>query len=253
MERKVTLVGAGPGDPDLITVKGLKAIKIANVLLYDALVHPSLLAHAKPGTKVVYVGKRAGKHSHTQQEINELIVSYAFAEGHVVRLKGGDPFIFGRGKEELEYAETFGIATEAIIGVSSINLPGQYGIPLTRRGINESFWVVTATTRSGKISEDVALAARSSATVVFFMGLGKIQSIAASYQKLSKGSTPAAIISKGSLTEGQLYLGTVNTLHKIKEKHAIEAPALIVIGEAVGTHEYFYEKVKKTIGTIDKR
>lgn len=243
MKGKLILVGAGPGDPELISLKGVKALKSADVVLYDALVHPSLLDYAPVRSKKIYVGKRAGKHSIPQEETNQLIVEYALAGNKVVRLKGGDPFIFGRGKEELEYAETFGIETESVIGISSINLPGHYGIPLTRRGVNESFWVITASTRHGELSSDIPLAAQSSATAVILMGLGKIDRIIDIYHQHGKIDTPVAVISKGSLEDGGIIFGRIDTIIGKVMQSKPEAPALIVIGEAVGTHEYFYEKV----------
>lgn len=242
---KLTLVGAGPGDPELISLKGIKALQAADVILYDALVHPDLLEYAKPGARVEYVGKRAGRHSFSQKEINERIVAAALREGHVVRLKGGDPFIFGRGKEEMEYAETFNIPCTCIPGISSITLPGHYGIPLTRRGINESFWVVTATTSNGELSADVHLAAQSSATGVFLMGLRKIEQITEAYRKAGKTDTPAAIISKGSLPEGEVYYGSVDNLVEIREHYKPESPALVIIGDVVGTHPHFYQVIKR--------
>ncbi|MEM1408165.1 MAG: uroporphyrinogen-III C-methyltransferase [Bacteroidota bacterium] len=244
MNSKVTLVGAGPGDPDLISVKGIKALASADVVLYDALVHPELLHYAPKRARKMYVGKRAGQHSFKQEEINQLIVEFALSEGHVVRLKGGDPFVFARGKEEAEYAETFNIPVETIPGISSINLPGYYGVPLTRRGVNESFWVVTATTSSGQLSNDVKLVTQSTATGVFLMGLGKIEAITRAYISAGKLDTPAAIISKGSLPDGQILFGRVNNLVELKATHNPASPALIVIGEAVGTHEHFYDLVK---------
>ncbi len=240
MEARLTLVGAGPGDPELISLKGVKALASADVVLYDALVHPELLNHCKPQAEKHFVGKRSGKHSFKQEEINQMIVDYALSKGHVVRLKGGDPFIFARGKEELEYAETFNIKTAAIPGISSINLPGCYGIPLTRRNINESFWVITATTSRGTLSGDVKLAARSSATVVLLMGLKRLAEIAEVFLAAGKEDLPVAVISKGSLPQAQLVLGDIKNIAKQVDREEVEAPALIVIGEAVGTHPQFY-------------
>lgn len=247
MAAKLTLVGAGPGDPELFTLKGVKVLKTADVVLYDALVHPELLTYAPEGALKIFVGKRAGKHSLIQDEINQLIVDHARAGKHVVRLKGGDPFIFGRGKEEIQYAEKHGISAEVVLGISSINLPGYYGIPLTRRGVNESFWAITATTRHGVLSGDVALAAKSSATVLLFMGLKKLEEITALYREQQKGNVPVAIISKGSHEDGEVFFGTVDTILSIRDRSKIAAPALIVIGEAVGTHEYFYKKVEQAM------
>lgn len=242
---KLTLVGAGPGDPGLITAKGIEAIAKARVLLYDALVHPDLLKYASKTAIKVFVGKRAGAHKFAQDAINKMIVEYSATEGDVVRLKGGDPFIFGRGKEEIEYAESFGIETEVVLGVSSINLPGYYGIPLTRRGVNESFWVMTAVKSDGTLSGDLSLAAQSTATVVLFMGLKRINEIMEVYKTYHKAHLPAAVISKGSWEEGRMILGTVATIAAKAVAEKIAAPAIIVIGEAVGTHRGFQEQVKR--------
>lgn len=252
MAGKLTLVGAGPGDPDLFTLKGVKVLKAADVVLYDALVHPELLTYTREDAEKIFVGKRAGKHSLIQDEINELIAEHGKAGKHVVRLKGGDPFIFARGMEEVKYAEQFGIKSEVVLGISSINLPGYYGIPLTRRGVNESFWVITATTRNGELSHDVALAAQSSATVVLFMGLKKLEEITELYRKHTKGTVPVAIISKGSHSDGQVYFGTIDTIVSVRDQQHIEAPALVVIGEAVGSHEHFYEKVRALEKEVNK-
>ncbi len=244
MKPKLTLVGAGPGDPDLISLKGVKALSNADVVLYDALVHPDLLDYCSENTLKIFVGKRAGLHSYQQRQINQLIVKHALPQGHVVRLKGGDPFIFGRGQEEIEYAETFGIETAIVPGISSINLPGYYGIPLTRRGVNESFWVITATTRSGQLSRDVKLATQTSATVVLLMGLKKLSTIVEVFKQAGKESLPMAVISKGSLPEGSLLTGTVDEIEKLVKKEKPTAPALIVLGETVGAHPEFYLKAE---------
>src|SRR5687768_4378412 len=141
---RLTLVGAGPGDPELISVKGVKALSEADVVLYDALVHPDLLNHAPESAIKIFVGKKKGVCQFAQEEINRLIVENALNFGHVVRLKGGDPFIFGRGHEELLHAQAFNIETKVIPGISSsIAVPELQHIPLTRRGINDSFWVMT--------------------------------------------------------------------------------------------------------------
>ena len=231
---KITLVGAGPGDPELITVKGLKALQTADVVLYDALSNPALLAEAPVNALKIYVGKRANKHRYKQEEINLMLVQYAFSNGHVVRLKGGDPFIFGRGHEELEYAEAFGIETQIVPGISSsIAVSELQGVPLTRRGINESFWVITGTTSSGKISKDIALAAQSSATVVILMGMRKLAEITQVFKKHGKGTTPVMIVQNGSLPTEQMVHGTVSSISKTVQQQGIGAPAIIVIGKVV--------------------
>src|SRR6201994_3023887 len=177
-EPRVTLVGAGPGDADLITLKGLKALKTADVVLYDALVNEELLEYAPENSVKVYVGKRSGDHSYSQEAVNKLMIDYALNYGHVVRLKGGDPFVFGRGFEELDHAADYSIPTQVIPGISSsIGVPGLQHIPVTHRGLAESFWVITGTTTNGKVSEDLYQAAKSNATVVVMMGLHKLAEI----------------------------------------------------------------------------
>ena len=169
---KLTLVGAGPGDVDLITVKAIRVLKTADVVLYDALVNEELLEYINADAEIIFVGKRRGCYRYQQEQINELIVALANSKGHVVRLKGGDPFIFGRGAEEMEYAASFGIETAFVPGISSsLAVPAYQNIPLTKRGSSESFWIITGTTKDHKISSDVALAAKSNATVVVLMGM----------------------------------------------------------------------------------
>src|ERR1700748_2058877 len=163
-EPRITLVGAGPGDTDLITVKGIKALKTADVVLYDALVNEELLEFAPENAVKVYVGKRSGDHSFSQDNINKLMIDYAINYGHVVRLKGGDPFVFGRGYEELDHAASYSIPAQVIPGISSsIGVPGLQNIPVTHRGLSESFWVITGTKSDGKVSNDLYDAARTRA------------------------------------------------------------------------------------------
>lgn len=237
---KLTLVGAGPGDPDLITVKGLEAIASADVILYDALIDPRLLKYAPEGALKIYVGKRNNNHTFTQEQINALIVDNAFTYGHVVRLKGGDPFVFGRGHEELAYAELFNIPTTVVPGLSSsISVAGLQGIPVTNRGTSESFWVITGTTSKGKLSEDIRLAAQSTATVVILMGLGKLKEITEVFRSFDKQDTAVAVIQNGSLPNERIALGTIDTIVPIVEQEKIEAPAVIVIGDVVKLHAEF--------------
>jgi uroporphyrin-III C-methyltransferase len=231
---KLTLVGAGPGAADLITVRGLNVLKMANIVLYDALVSEEILAYIPSGIPTVSVGKRAGAHSFTQEEINDLIVESAFLHGHVVRLKGGDPFIFGRGSEEIEYAHSYGIETEVVPGISSaLAVPASINIPLTARKISESFWVVTGTTKSGDISSDVALAAKSTATVVVLMGLNKIREIMSLFLQNQKDQVPVAVVQNGTMTNERSVIGTVSTIADLVEQEKITSPAIIVIGEVV--------------------
>jgi uroporphyrin-III C-methyltransferase len=231
---QVTLVGAGPGDPELITVKGINAIKSADVILYDALVSAQILELIPAGIPALSVGKRAGSHAFSQEEINELIVEFAYLYGHVVRLKGGDSFVFGRGSEEIEYAEAHGVRSSAVPGISSaIAVPASANIPVTARGVSESFWVVTGTTKTGQVSSDVALAAQSSATVVILMGLKKIHEIMRLFEVHGKGETPVAVIQNGTLPSQKNVLGTVATISGLTVEEQVGPPAIIVVGEVV--------------------
>jgi uroporphyrin-III C-methyltransferase len=231
---KVTLLGAGPGDPELITLKGVLALNKADVVLYDALIDPVLLKHAPKSAIKIFVGKRVGKHSLPQEDTNQLCVSLAKKHGHVVRLKGGDPFVFGRGAEEIEYIEAFGIQTELIPGITSaIAVPASVGIPVTKRGVSESFWVVTGTTTAGELSSDLALAAQSTATVVILMGTKKLPEIVAVYQKAGKGNLPIAIIQSGTTQEEQITAGYIADISQKALDNRVEAPAIIIVGEVV--------------------
>lgn len=233
-EPKLTIVGAGPGDPELITLKAVNCLKSADIVLYDALVADEILKIIPPGIPSLCVGKRAGSHSYTQEHINELIVEFAYLYGHVVRLKGGDPFVFGRGAEEIEYAARHGVATAIVPGVSSaIAVPASMNIPVTARGISESFWVVTGTTMAGAISEDVALAARSTATVVILMGVNKLEEIMSIFSRHGKGTTPAAVVQSGTTKDQRAVVGTVSNIVQLAKQESIASPAVIVIGDVV--------------------
>lgn len=249
----VTLVGAGPGDPDLLTIKGAKALAEANVVLYDALANEEILSYAPKKAIKIFVGKRKGCHEYTQDQINQLIVDNALTYGHVVRLKGGDPFIFGRGGEEIDFVESFGIPTFVVPGISSsIAVPAYQGISLTKRGVSESFWVITGTTSDRNLSNDVALAAQSSATVVILMGMSKLSQIVSLFQKESKGETPVAIIQNGTTVNEKIGVGTIDTIQEVVVEHKLSSPAIIVIGEVVkesnklkGFYEEFIAKELK--------
>lgn len=230
---KLSLIGAGPGDPDLLTIKAVKALNTAAVVLYDALVNPEILTYA-PNAYKLFVGKRKGCHAYAQDQINELIVKYALQYGHVVRLKGGDPFVFGRGKEEKDYAEANGVFTEVIPGITSATaVPAALGIPVTERKVSESFWVITGTTSNHQISGDVALAAQSAATVVILMGMGKLSEIVKLYKEAGKEGLPVAIIQNGTREDEKSVIGTVGTIEEEVVQSKIGSPAIIVLGEVV--------------------
>jgi uroporphyrin-III C-methyltransferase len=231
---KLTVVGAGPGDVDLITVKAIKVLKTADVVLYDALVNEELLDYINPDAEKVFVGKRRGCYKYQQEQINELIVTRAKSNGHVVRLKGGDPFIFGRGAEEMEYAAGFGLEVDVVPGISSSLAVAAYqNIPLTKRGSAESFWVITGTTKEHKISNDIRLAAKSNATVVILMGMSKLPQIVRLFQAESKNKLPVAIIQRGTTAQEKLGIGTVDTIENIVKVRDLKNPAIIVFGEVV--------------------
>ena len=240
MKPYVTLVGAGPGDPDLITLKGIKAIREADVVLYDALVNEELLEYARPSCVKIYVGKRAERLSAKQENINQLMVDYALTHGHVVRLKGGDPFVFGRGGEEIDFVRQFGIETAVVPGISSsTGLTGLQQIPLTYRGISESFWVITGSTKDGHLSQDLFTAVKTRATVVVLMGFAKLRQIIALYQANGRGDLPVALIQNGSLPNERIAVGTVDTIEEQSESKLLGVPAIIILGDVVARHREF--------------
>lgn len=250
IQAKVTLVGAGPGDPDLITLKGIKAIASADVILYDALVNESLLAHAPANATKIYVGKRAERLSTSQDYINQLLVDYALTHGHVVRLKGGDPFVFGRGGEELDYVRKYGIETAVVPGISSsVGLSGLQQIPLTYRGIAESFWVITGSTTEGHISADLYTAVNTDATVVVLMGFSKLKEIVKLYQEAGRGDLPIALIQNGSLANEKLVMGRIDNIVTAAEESLVGVPAIIIIGEVVSKHQEF-NKLRQELVSI---
>ena len=246
MMPKLTLVGAGPGDGELITLKGVRALRQADVVLYDDLANHTLLEFAPQQALKIYVGKRAGQASFTQEEINELIVRCAQEHGHVVRLKGGDPYVFGRGFEECEYVRQYAIDCEVVPGVSSsIAAPASQGIPVTSRGVSESFWVITGTTRNGELSEDLYLAAQSKATIVVLMGMRKVKEICDIFCKAGRGHLPMAIVQNGTRADEQCVIGQVWNISQLAAEQGVGAPAVLVIGEVVSLHpSYLAESMR---------
>ena len=233
----LSLVGAGPGDPELITLKAIKALQKADVILYDALANEDLLEYASPKAIKQFVGKRFGCHALSQQEINAVIVEYAYKYGSVVRLKGGDPFVFGRAQEEIDAARAANIPVEVIPGISSsIAVPASQMIPLTCRGINESFWVTTGTLQSGEISPDIQLAAQSSATVVILMAMSKLEAIMDKFKANGKKDTPVAIIQNGTTNKEKCVIGTVSDIYFRAQYEGLSNPAIIIVGEVVRLH-----------------
>lgn len=230
---KLTVVGAGPGDAELITLKAIKALQSADVVLHDALINTELLNYA-PNAEKIFVGKRKGCYFYQQEQINDLIVQRGQLGKHVVRLKGGDPFVFGRGAEEMEYAMIHGLDVAVVPGISSsLSVPANQHIPATKRGSSESFWVITGTTKEHKLSKDIALAAKSSATVVILMGMSKLHEIIALFKAEGKSNTPVAIIQDGTTKREKIGIGTVASIESKAREQQLSNPAIIVIGEVV--------------------
>jgi uroporphyrin-III C-methyltransferase len=246
----ITLVGAGPGDPELITVKGLNAIKRADVILYDALVNERLLDYA-PIAKKIFVGKRHGFASLTQKQINELLIEQTQKHVNIVRLKGGDPFVFGRGYEEIQAAQEAGIPIRVIPGISSsISVPALAGIPVTHRGLSTQFQVLSGTLATGEINPNLQELVSYSGTSVVLMGLSKLPEIVELFKHAGKEDANIAIISNGSLPNQEARVGTISNILDILNENPIPAPAVLVFGEVVGlveekaltqtTHEYVF-------------
>lgn len=227
------VMGGGPGDPELITLKGYRVLKRADVILYDNLINKELLEIAPKDCKMVYVGKQPYGNYTPQEVIHELIMEYAQTHQVVVRLKGGDPFIFGRGFEEVLFAEKNGIPAYYIPGISSMQASGLTGIPLTHRGISESMWIITGTKKDGSLSKDLCCAIKSSATVVIYMGMKKLAEIAGVYKEAGLGAMPAAIIQHASLPHQKKVVCRAEDLPEAAAQGQLTYPAIIIIGKVV--------------------
>ena len=224
------VMGAGPGDPELITMKGYKILQKAKVILYDNLANKELLDIADDDCEKLYVGKRPYGDYTSQERILELIKEKAFEKGLVVRLKGGDPFIFGRGYEEMLFAREQGIESFFIPGITSMQASGFENIPLTHRSVSESVWMVTGTKKDGRLSADLKLAMQSNATVVIYMGMKKLAEIVQTYTEAGNAEMPAAIIQHASLPQQKSVRGMVKDLSALVEQHHLTHPAIIIIG-----------------------
>lgn len=227
------VVGAGPGDIELMTLKGYKVLQRAKVVLYDNLANLEHLNITPVDCIKVYVGKQPYGTYTPQEKIHELILHYALQTGMVVRLKGGDPFIFGRGFEEIIFAREHGIKTHYIPGITSMQAVGFDDIPLTHRSVSESIWVVTGTKKDGTLSSDLRHAMQSNATVVVYMGMKQLGEIADTYIQAGKGDMPAAIIQHASLPIKKSVRGLIKDLPELTIQHKISYPAIIIIGAVV--------------------
>ena len=231
---RVYLTGAGPGDIELLTLKALRVIKEADVIIYDRLANPDILEEAKDGCEFVYVGKEDGHHIMPQDDINETIYQNALKHKVVVRLKGGDPFVFGRGGEEAAYLQERGVLFDIIPGITSaISVPAYAGIPVTHRGVAVSFRVVTAHESPNKKESQIPWEHyKSDDTIVFLMGLHNLSKISKKLIEIGKPrDCPCAVISKGTTKDQQVVVGTLADI--VQKAVDVPTPALIIVGEVV--------------------
>lgn len=251
VKNKVSLVGVGPGDENLLTLGALEAIKSGDVIIYDNLINLTILNNIKIDAELVYAGKTAGNHHLPQEKINECMKEYAEAGKYVVRLKGGDPYIFGRGGEEAQYLLENHIEFEIIHGVSSIYAaPGYAGIPITHRDCNSEFHVFTGHTKNGEANLDFKKIAGLSGSLVFLMGLSNIRMI--SEELIKNGMSPytkAAVIENGTRYNQREFRGELEEIAKITEENAVSSPAIIVIGNVCEKNlHFFYRKERPLFG-----
>lgn len=236
---KVWLVGAGPGDPDLLTVKALRLIQSADVVIHDRLVSPPIMALIPPSTRRIYVGKARSDHAVPQEDINHLLVSEAVAGQRVVRLKGGDPFIFGRGGEELAELAAAGIPFEVVPGITAANGCAAYaGIPLTHRDFAQSVRFITGHLKDDGVNLHWPELMDPQQTLVFYMGLVGLQAICE--QLVAHGrdpQTPVALVEKGTTPQQRVVIATLATISERVAMEKVSAPTLTIIGDVVTLHE----------------
>lgn len=248
---RVTLVGAGPGDPELLTVKAARALQAARLVLYDHLVSKDVLKLVDPAADLVYVGKESGHHTLPQENIIGLMVRLAKSGRRVLRLKGGDPYIFGRGGEEAQGLVAAGVPFEVIPGISAAQgAAAAAGIPLTHRDHAESLVLTTGHLRgdgpSRSVELDWPLLARSRQTVVIYMGVATLPTVSAQLQAHGlPGDTPAAIIERATLPDQRTIVGTLDTLPELARRHDVRSPALIMIGSVVTLQRELGEAVPR--------
>ncbi len=246
----VTLLGAGPGDPELITVKAIKALGRSDCVFYDYLIHPSLLDYCPQANKT-YVGKRKGKHSMPQAELSRLLRDAAFLGKNIVRLKGGDPFIFGRGAEEFDYLRSYHIPIEVIPGISSATgIPASLTLPLTSRDESNSVAFISGHKKDEAQDANSLLEIPCVDTIVFLMGLTKLDIILKSLLKANwKEETSIVIISKGTCIDEDILIGTLKEIKNTLDSHPVMPPALIIVGKSVGHWKTYYQQKQKILFT----
>ena len=232
---QVSLVGAGPGDPELLTLRALRRIAEADVVLYDNLVGPEILQWVTQGAECHYVGKKAAKHALPQDDVNQWLIDLARAGKRVVRLKGGDPFVFGRGGEEMDALLEAGISVEVVPGITAaVGCAAYAGIPLTHRDWAQSVTFATGHLKHGLDELDWAGLSRPTQTVVFYMGMTAAAGIAEALMAHSRApETPVAVIYHGTRPDQKVVIATLKTLAKQISAEAIKPPALLIVGEVV--------------------
>lgn len=235
----VALVGAGPGNPDLLSLRAIQLLQQADIILYDRLVNEAILDYARRDAERLFVGKAKSNHAVPQSTINELLVEYAQQGMKVVRLKGGDPFIFGRGGEELEQVAAKGISFEVVPGITAASACGAYaGIPLTHRDHAQSVRFLTGHLKQGELNLPWHNMLDTDETLVFYMGVGAIGTIASSLIGAGRAAaTPVAMVEKGSQPDQRVITGSLNDIANLASQHAISSPALIIVGSVVSLHD----------------
>jgi len=224
----VYLVGAGPGDPELITLKAINALKMADVVIYDRLANEKILKYAE-NAELIYVGKKAGSHYKKQDEINQILIEEGKKNGVVVRLKGGDPFVFGRGGEEMLALLDAGIDVEIIPGLTSaIGVPTSIGLPVTHRGVATSFTIVTGHEDPTKTKKQVKWNFNAD-TIIILMGVGRMEENIRELMKYKDPKTPVCVIENGTMENQKIITGTLENINK----QDINPPALVVVGHVV--------------------
>lgn len=236
---KVYLVGAGPGDPELLTLKALRVLQACDVIVHDRLIAPELLDMVPAGVERIFAGKRRNRHHLRQETINELLVDLARRGRTVVRLKGGDPFVFGRGGEELETLVAAGVPFEVVPGISSANGVGAYaGIPLTHRDHAQSVLFVTGHTKNGEPDLNWTAICQPRQTIVIYMGLKPLQGLCAKLRQHGlPADLPAAAIESGTLPEQRVVTGTLASLPDLAARIDFEGPVLVIVGSVVGLRD----------------
>ncbi len=236
---EVCLVGAGPGDPDLLTVRALRLIQNADTIVYDRLVFPAILDYARRDAELIYVGKKMAEHTLPQDQINQKLVDLAKQGKMVVRLKGGDPFIFGRGGEEIEMLIDEGISFQVVPGVTAASGCSTYaGIPLTHRDYAQSCILVTGHLKDGSINLSWEAMVQPNQTIVFYMGVANVERISNGLIDHGMSPTmPVAIVQKGTTKNQKVYTGIISELSTIVDNHEIKPPSLIIVGNVVRLHQ----------------